>query len=364
MKKTSTEPFFHKFRARFTEGESDRAVVLFVIQVTLILLMCATHVLVLLTNTGWRLVLYVSILGFLLALFIAALRLILLGKFKISAFLTVLATIIGPWLSILFDTYIKQGDFVPLIFISLSIQLCAIFLSEKTTIAIAAAQLILLVAYIITNPNMLKIDWPSLVLYITFTATLGIVTSFMNRKQYERLERHRERLKENEAELRILADRDALTGLYNRRFMEQAMDREIEKAGRRKKSIGIIMSDVDDFKSINDTYGHLIGDYVLRRISEVIIANIRSSDIACRFGGDEFLLILPNASLEIAQKRADRLDMVLKNTPFIYENRNIGTVGMSFGVAAFPDHGLEQDKIIKYADGDLYIAKKKNTLHS
>lgn len=154
--------------------------------------------------------------------------------------------------------------------------------------------------------------------------------------------------------LRHQSIRDQLTGLYNRRHMEETLTREIHRARRKHKSLGIIMIDVDHFKRFNDTYGHEDGDVVLRELGSLLKTHTRQEDVACRYGGEEFLLIMPDAELQIAQERAEQLRNRVKTQLKVREQ----TVTISVGVSVFPEHGAKAEMVVNHADTALYRAKK------
>lgn len=160
-------------------------------------------------------------------------------------------------------------------------------------------------------------------------------------------------------DLRNLSIRDPLTGLFNRRFMEESLDREFTRAEREGSSIGIVMVDIDHFKRVNDTYGHEAGDAVLREVGGLLLDNIRASDIACRYGGEEFALILPEASVETTFARAESLRERVAQLKIVHTERHLGPVMLSAGVAVFPDHGLTSETVLDAADKALYQAKKE-----
>ena len=153
--------------------------------------------------------------------------------------------------------------------------------------------------------------------------------------------------------------RDSLTGLYNRRHLYEFLDKEISKARRHKTNIGIILIDIDHFKKINDNYNHGLGDVVLRDMGEFLSNNIRESDIACRYGGEEFILIFPHANLENTHKRAEVLRKKIKRLNFRFQQHHLESVTVSIGVANFPRHGLTAEDAIHYADLALFEAKKQ-----
>jgi diguanylate cyclase (GGDEF)-like protein/PAS domain S-box-containing protein len=158
--------------------------------------------------------------------------------------------------------------------------------------------------------------------------------------------------------LRTQSVRDALTGLYNRRYLEEVLDREIRRAARAALSLGILMIDLDHFKSFNDTYGHDAGDAVLRETGVSLTKGIRAEDFVCRFGGEEFVVILPTADLEASRTRAERLRANMRELTIMYQGKSLGMVTISVGVAAFPAHGTSPKELMAAADAALYEAKR------
>ncbi|MFB2971405.1 PAS domain S-box protein [Aerosakkonema sp. BLCC-F183] len=153
--------------------------------------------------------------------------------------------------------------------------------------------------------------------------------------------------------------RDVLTGLFNRRYLEESLEREIHRAKRKQQSLGIIMLDVDHFKQFNDTFGHDAGDAVLRELGLLLQKQIRASDIACRYGGEELTVILPETSLEDTRKRAEQLRLAVKHLSVQHHGQLLGAITLSLGVAVFPDCGNTGEEIIQAADAALYRAKKQ-----
>jgi diguanylate cyclase (GGDEF)-like protein len=157
--------------------------------------------------------------------------------------------------------------------------------------------------------------------------------------------------------LRTQALRDPLTGLFNRRYLEESMDREISRATRSRVPFSVLMLDIDKFKVLNDTYGHQTGDEVLKQVARVLMREIRSGDLACRYGGEEFTVILPEAAPENAFKRADRIRAAIAELPVAPGQSAGGGVTVSFGVAGFPEHGATAPELLRAADAALYRAK-------
>jgi diguanylate cyclase (GGDEF)-like protein/PAS domain S-box-containing protein len=153
--------------------------------------------------------------------------------------------------------------------------------------------------------------------------------------------------------------RDPLTGLYNRRYLEEAMEREIYRAERHQSSLGLIMLDVDHFKQFNDRFGHDAGDELLRELGKFLIAKVRPTDIACRYGGEEFLVILPETTLTAVVNKAEQLREKCKRLTIVYQGRILGRTTISLGVAAFPEHGITPQALIQTVDKALYQAKEE-----
>ncbi len=180
---------------------------------------------------------------------------------------------------------------------------------------------------------------------------LGIVVDITKRKQLE------QQLHQANVLLQEQAIRDSLTGLYNRRYLDKTLPRELQRAARRNQSIGIIMVDVDHFKRINDTYGHAAGDTLLRAVGTFLRHNTRSEDIVCRYGGEEFTLVLPGASPEDACHRAEELRAGIQTLIAAHQGQTLDTVTASLGIAIFPAHGTTADALVRAADQALYQAK-------
>jgi diguanylate cyclase (GGDEF)-like protein/PAS domain S-box-containing protein len=158
--------------------------------------------------------------------------------------------------------------------------------------------------------------------------------------------------------LRTQSVRDPLTGLYNRRYLEEVLEREVRRASRAAQSLGVLMIDLDHFKTFNDTYGHDAGDAVLRETGASLTKGIRAEDFVCRFGGEEFVVILPTADLEASRARGERLRSKMRELTIMYQGKSLGIVTISVGVASFPQHGTSPKELMAAADAALYEAKR------
>jgi diguanylate cyclase (GGDEF)-like protein len=153
--------------------------------------------------------------------------------------------------------------------------------------------------------------------------------------------------------------RDPLTGLFNRRYMEETLRLELLKSIRKGTGLGIIMADIDHFKEFNDSHGHGAGDTLLVLLSAFLTKKMRASDVICRYGGEEFLILLPETSLEDAVKRAENIREEIKTLIVEYRGQVLGNVTLSLGVSAYPDHGAESEHLLMTADAALYRAKNE-----
>ena len=166
-------------------------------------------------------------------------------------------------------------------------------------------------------------------------------------------------LLKSQALLREQSVRDHLTGLFNRRYLEETLERELLRAVRKHLSLGLIMLDVDNLKQFNDTWGHAAGDEILRELGSLLLRQVRGEDIACRYGGDEFILVLPDASRDVTLERAELICEYAKQFHLQFEGQSLAAVTLSLGVAVSPEHGVTSTGILRTVDAALYRAKNE-----
>jgi diguanylate cyclase (GGDEF)-like protein len=150
--------------------------------------------------------------------------------------------------------------------------------------------------------------------------------------------------------------RDPLSGLHNRRYLDETLPRELARAGREGYPLSIIIIDLDRFKQINDTYGHAAGDCVIKALAEILTHATRAGDITCRYGGEEFVVVLPRTTLEAACDRAEEWRLALADRRIRHGELTLH-VTFSAGIAVFPEHGYDMDALVHSADQGLYLAK-------
>lgn len=159
--------------------------------------------------------------------------------------------------------------------------------------------------------------------------------------------------------LRNQSIRDPLTGLFNRRYTEETLDREVHRAAREKSPLTVMMIDVDHFKKFNDSFGHDAGDQVLRELGLLLKSQTRGGDVVSRIGGEELVVIVPGASLEQAVFKADSIRAEVEKLEVRHQGKPLGPVSISVGVATFPDHGKSGAELLRSADACLYRAKNQ-----
>ncbi|MEI7772736.1 MAG: GGDEF domain-containing protein, partial [Chloroflexales bacterium] len=154
------------------------------------------------------------------------------------------------------------------------------------------------------------------------------------------------------------AIRDPLTGLFNRRYLEETLTRELHRAARNRYPVGVIMLDIDHFKQINDTYGHEAGDTVLRTLGALLLGMVRAGDVACRYGGEEFVLILPAASLAVIDSRAEAIRHAVGALEIVYHDLVLPPITVSLGTSVVADAQASVAEALARADAALYAAKR------
>jgi diguanylate cyclase (GGDEF)-like protein len=151
---------------------------------------------------------------------------------------------------------------------------------------------------------------------------------------------------------------DTLTGLFNRRYLDDTLPRELHMAQRRKASLCVVMLDLDGFKEFNDTFGHGPGDSLLRKFGRVLREHLRKSDISCRYGGDEFVLILPDSSIADTQERVEQIRTFIKGVQIHHGEQVLDMLTLSAGIAQSPEHGTTASAVLRAADEALYASKQ------
>jgi diguanylate cyclase (GGDEF)-like protein len=235
--------------------------------------------------------------------------------------------------------------------------IAGLFLSARATGVVFIITFIGLLLLLYFTPDFSLLDNINAFFFIVTVGGLVVMAASLRQRYLEQIDRQTRELIENEARLLELSHHDPLTGLLNRRYLEEMFTREILRAARKKYPIGIIMADIDHFKQFNDTHGHAAGDVVLVQVAHFLQAHVRETDFTCRYGGEEFLMILPEATREITQIRAEQIREEIQALKIEYEGKPLETVTLSLGVAMFQEHGSTKEALFNAVDGALYRAK-------
>ena len=206
--------------------------------------------------------------------------------------------------------------------------------------------------------------------YGRMTGRLMVFRDVTDRKRVEKQLRYaNERLQSQlieigmlQSKLRSQAIRDPLTDLFNRRYLDETLDRELARASREDYPVCVIMMDIDHFKKMNDTYGHEAGDVVLKMLAKTLSARNRKGDFTCRFGGEEFVVVMPNIELETAYRRAEDLRRTLNSMLVEYGQHKLA-ITISMGIASYPSNGMDRESVLRAADHAMYAAKKAGRDH-
>jgi diguanylate cyclase (GGDEF)-like protein len=225
---------------------------------------------------------------------------------------------------------------------------------------IGATQLFLAVALVLIGPDIMSRPTLTacLLAIVCSSAMYGLAMTHSQRHTQILIERaYSGHLEELSQRLRNMAYRDAVTGLYNHRYFREQLAHEIERSVRYAQPLSLILLDMNNFKEINDRYGHFMGDRFLGLVGEVVAKQIRSSDVGARYGGDEFVIILPSTSREEAQATGEKLAAAVENCAAMSATGENVQLGISFGVATCPFDAKTPSELIERADGLLYEAK-------
>jgi len=343
------------------EAERRRSKLLALILLAMLVFTILVLVVVFVTNApgSSRRVQYTFLILVMIIFFSFAYRINHTGHYSIAVSMLLFCALLGPWGSLVLDPEVLQGDFVPLTYVLIPVLLSSILVHPAITIGIAFFQISVLLLIPTFTPVSATINWVSFLIFVFLTSILSILSNIISRQDLDEIDRQTHLLIQSESKMRELSIRDHITNLFNRRYMDETLEREILRAKRQKIPVGIMIMDIDCFKQYNDTLGHEAGDILLKEFAILLSSHVRDADIACRFGGDEFVLVMPGASQMITLNRAEVICKHVRNMKFCYMDKIQSDVTVSIGVSSFPKYGSTGEMILKSADTALFQAKEQ-----
>lgn len=260
-----------------------------------------------------------------------------------------------PWGYALYGLSASPQSLWPLLYLAVPLQVLSLFVPLRVTVPFTLLQLLGMAWLILPLKTHQGTCW-IIFFFTVMLSGLSIAINTLHRQQNRKLQGSMNASEATERTLRDYSTHDPLTGLYNRRYMDETLRVYTQT---RAQSFAILMVDLDHFKSINDLYGHVVGDAVLQQVSKILSLNHRPTDIACRYGGDEFIVILIGCSLKDAIRKAEIIkQQIAALMPTDREERQI-MVTASIGVAHFPENGGDHNSILKIVDQTMYMAKQE-----
>ena len=297
----------------------------------------------------------------------AAYILLLTGSFhlnrkrlcRVAALTTVLGGAAAVWVFLLINQYhYEEVDLIALFYVTLSILLASFLLNTWQTVLLALAQGAGLIILLNQDNSWAELDWQNLFAFMLSVSILSFCISYITQTDMRQIERQNRQLMANEAVLKDLATRDSLTNLYNLHYLLETLPRELSRIARHNSTLGVIALDIDHFKTIDQQHGHAAADQLLKEVAQLVKKKIRDSDIACRYGGDEFILVLPDASLAAVLDRAESLRKSILQEDFKTAVPGLAGITVSCGVAAYPQNGQSATDLLKAASEALSLAKQ------
>lgn len=289
---------------------------------------------------------YLALNGSLFIIAIIAFILNEKGFFQSTLYLTLLIAIIGVWGPILIN---KQTggiqDVFLLMYLLLPILYSSVVFPLTFTIFYTIAQMGFIIFVVMVSKNLTMLDKTNFIIFMALVSFFSILTNYVNSMKSR--EFHEESII------------DELTGLFNRRYFNVMMKDLVKKSETKHESFGLIIADIDNFKSYNDTYGHPVGDVILREIATCLSQEAGLSNIVCRYGGDEFVILITNPTQVGIFEVAKTLQHKVAEIDYSQVNEHITHITLTMGLSMYPMNGSTFEELIGFADSKLIKAKEE-----
>jgi diguanylate cyclase (GGDEF)-like protein len=345
---------------RITDSTPDsrRRRLLHCIVISLVILCAASLILILFLPPDPAIVAtYVPLLLVVFALCLLAFVFTRTGHVTIASWLLSAVSVVAPWWAILTDPTAFGHDVFSFSYLGISVLICAMLLPTVATIIVAVLHTAGLIAVAIAFPVTASYNWVSLCLFVITSSLISVFYAGLNRADMKQTRELLHLVSENERKILDLSLRDPLTGVWNRRFMEDSISRECSLASRSGHDIAFVMADLDRFKSINDRFGHPIGDLILIAVAKAILSSLRESDLVYRYGGDEFLILLPDTDRDSADQVLLRIRAAVAAFPLPAEMAGEPPIRLTCGLAVSTNGHADSSALLAAADKELYRIK-------
>lgn len=326
----------------------------FWIQAALIVLLLVTLLIILIFTPETNRVIYVCITSVSALVVATSMTFTIRGFFKVGFNLLIAIMYIAPWVSVCYEVIVRSNDYIPILYVVIPVQISALFFQLNTVVWCVTIQTLMITALIALSPSKWDYNWPSILCFVLLLSALGAITSYVLRAQYSKLVASKQALALSEQKLRELSIKDPLSKLYNRRYLDENFQQLLTNPN---SPCGVLMIDVDHFKHINDTYGHTKGDEVIQSVATVLLRNIRKQDIACRFGGDEFLVVLLDCDVKQTFAKAESIVTEITGIIVDIPNNPQISLSVSIGISHYPENGILPNDLVLAADVAMYEAK-------
>ena len=266
------------------------------------------------------------------------------NHYTLSASLTLVLGLVGTWSSVLINLNAEISDFFPLCYVTITIIISGLFLPALFTLLLSLIQIVLLAVLLAANETLQHQNWPSFFFFVILVLLLSIIANYLIMTQMRQL-------KESSI-------RDHLTGLFNRKYFEETLSNKLKRVQKEGEPWGIILLDIDYFKHFNDQYGHDAGDFVLARLAQEMFSYFNLSSTICRYGGDEFAILLPSLQQQELGTLCDNLVERVHALDLLHAGKNLGSMSISVGYTHYTEQLSSVELFIKRADAYLYQAKQ------
>jgi diguanylate cyclase (GGDEF)-like protein len=256
----------------------------------------------------------------------------------------VFITFVGVWGAVYIASRAEVNKVITLVYVTIIILLSSLLLPPRITIVLALSHYIAVLIMVLSEPDMIPFNQVNILIYIFLASLFSVVSNYVISYQSRQFRQN--------------AIKDHLTQLFNRRYFDETLDTLITRGSSKNETFGVILADIDNFKNYNDKFGHAVGDSALQLVANFLSTEVGLHNIVCRYGGDEFVILVPNATDKELIQLAERLNINVKQVDCSLENVKAPKITISMGLALFPHNGFTGEQLVFHADSQLLRAKE------